>query len=177
MFNGFVVFGKRLTLTRGNKKTSMTNRLHRLKINYRKVREQKLGEKMQPQKPIIFFDGICHLCNGFVDLVIQKDRHALFQFAPLQGETAAKLLTTEERAELASVVLWQNGQKFTRSEAVLRIFTGLGGIYRLFAVGYILPPFLRNALYNGVAKNRYAWFGQRETCRRPLPHEKDRLLP
>jgi predicted DCC family thiol-disulfide oxidoreductase YuxK len=177
MFKGFVVFGKRLTLTRGNKKTSMTIRLHRLKIDYRKVRRQKLGEKMQAAKPIIFFDGLCHLCNGFVDTVLRKDPQGRFQFAPLQGETAAKLLTPEERSELASVILLQGGHKHTRSEAILRILVGLGGVYRLFAVGYFLPPILRNALYSWVAKNRYAWFGQRDVCRLPTPQEKDRLLP
>jgi predicted DCC family thiol-disulfide oxidoreductase YuxK len=155
----------------------MTIQLHRLKIDYRKVRRQKLGEKMQAGKPIIFFDGICHLCNGFVDAVLRKDVQGHFQFAPLQGETAAKVLTPEERSELASVILLQNGQKFTRSEAVLRILVSLGGVYRLFAVGYFIPPFVRNAIYTWVAKNRYAWFGQREVCRLPNAEEKDRLLP
>lgn len=132
---------------------------------------------MQPQRPIIFFDGLCHLCNGFVDFTLRKDLKEHFQFAPLQGETAAKLLTDKERHELASVILLMNGQKYLRSEAVLRVLTDFGGVYRLFAVGYLLPAPLRNAIYNWVAKNRYAWFGQRETCRLPTPEEKNRLLP
>lgn len=132
---------------------------------------------MRPQRPIIFFDGICHLCNGFVDFTLRKDLKQHFQFAPLQGETAAKLLTEKERSDLESVILLANGQKYFRSEAILRILTDFGGLYRVFAVAYVLPVPLRNALYNWVAKNRYAWFGQRETCRLPTPAEKDRLLP
>lgn len=132
---------------------------------------------MQPPGPIIFFDGICHLCNGFVDFALRKDLKQHFQFAPLQGETAAKLLTPEERNALDSVILVSNGQKYFRSDAILKVLTDFGGIYRLLAVGYVLPTWLRNALYNWIAKNRYAWFGQRDICRLPTPAEKDRLLP
>lgn len=132
---------------------------------------------MQTSKPIIFFDGICHLCNGFVDKVIQADKKAYFQFAPLQGSTAEKLLSVEERSALESVILFENGQSYKQSEAVLRIFSRLGGVYRIFTLAYVIPSFLRDRLYLWVAKNRYTWFGQREFCRLPLPHEKDRLLP
>lgn len=132
---------------------------------------------MHPQKPIIFFDGICHLCNTFVDEVIQRDRKRLFQFAPLQGETAAKLLTSEERSRLESILLWQAGQKLQRSEAVLKILVSLGGGFRVFALGYLIPPYLRDLIYNWVARNRYSWFGQREICRLPQPGEHERLLP
>lgn len=132
---------------------------------------------MQPQQTIIFFDGLCHLCNGFVDFLIKKDQKGHFQFAPLQGETAAKLLSFEERAHLESVILLEGGKKHSRSEAVLKVLCGLGGAYRLFAVGYLLPSFIRDAFYAWIAKNRYAWFGHREVCRLPEPHEKERLLP
>lgn len=132
---------------------------------------------MQPQPTIIFFDGLCHLCNGFVDSVIKKDQKGHFQFAPLQGETAAKLLTPDERAHLETVILLEDGKKHYRSDAVLKILCELGGTYRLFVVGYVLPSFVRDALYAWIAKNRYAWFGHREVCRLPEPHEKDRLLP
>lgn len=132
---------------------------------------------MRPQRPIIFFDGICHLCNGFVDFVLQKDLKQHFQFAPLQGETAANLLTPQERSELTSVILLVEGKKFLRSEAVVKVLIDLGGVYRVLALGFLLPSGVRNALYNWVAKNRYAWFGQRETCRLPTPTEIDRLLP
>jgi predicted DCC family thiol-disulfide oxidoreductase YuxK len=132
---------------------------------------------MQTQKPIIFFDGLCHLCNGFVDAVISRDASANYQFAPLQGETAEKTLTPDERSKLETVILVENGQKYHRSEAVLRVLVGLGGAYKLFLAGFLMPAFLRDQIYSLVARNRYSWFGEREFCRLPLPHERDRLLP
>ena len=132
---------------------------------------------MNSQKPTIFFDGVCHLCNGFVDAIIVRDKAAKFQFAPLQGDTAAGVLTTEERALLESVILLDMGQKYHRSEAILRILISLGGIYKVFFLGFLIPEFLRDKIYAWVAKNRYAWFGERDFCRLPLPHERDRLLP
>jgi len=132
---------------------------------------------MQTQKPLIFFDGLCHLCNRFVDEVIQRDRKSYFQFAPLQGETARKLLTPEDCSQIKSILLLENNQKYFRSEAVLKILTQLGGAYSLFGLAYLIPAFIRNALYDWVAKNRYLWFGKRDVCRLATPEEKDRLLP
>lgn len=132
---------------------------------------------MQSQKPIIFFDGVCHLCNGFVDAMIQRDPKARIQFAPLQGDTAAKALTADERALLDSVILLTEGRKYHRSEAVLRSLVLLGGTYKIFQLGFLIPGFLRDKIYAWVAKNRYAWFGERDFCRLPLPEERDRLLP
>ncbi len=132
---------------------------------------------MQTQKPIVFFDGICHLCNSFVDKVIQLDRQSQFQFASLQGETAKKILRPEERTHLETVILLENKKKYHRSDAILRVLTKLGGIYKIFFLGYLLPQFLRDGLYAWIAHNRYAWFGQREFCRLPKSDEKDRLLP
>ncbi|MBC7370779.1 MAG: DUF393 domain-containing protein [Bdellovibrionaceae bacterium] len=132
---------------------------------------------MQSQKPTIFFDGVCHLCNGFVDAIIQRDVKGQIQFAPLQGETAAAALTAEERSLLESVILIDKGQKYYRSEAILRTFILLGGVYKIFMLGFLIPEFLRDRIYAWVAKNRYAWFGERDFCRLPLPHERDRLLP
>ena len=132
---------------------------------------------MQTEKPLIFFDGLCHLCNAFVDKILQKDRDARFQFAPLQGETARKSLTPSEIADLASVILMEDGRKYVRSAAVLRILTSLGGFYRLWGLALVIPEFLRDGVYRWVAKNRYAWFGQKDVCRFPTPAEKDRLLP
>jgi predicted DCC family thiol-disulfide oxidoreductase YuxK len=129
------------------------------------------------KKPIIFFDGICHLCNAFVDKVTQLDHKSQFQFAPLQGETAKKSLTLEERTQLETIILFENEHKYLRSDAVLRILTRLGGFYRIFTLGYLLPRFLRDSFYAWMARHRYAWFGQREFCRLPQPHEKERFLP
>ncbi|WP_413291301.1 thiol-disulfide oxidoreductase DCC family protein [Bdellovibrio sp. HCB337] len=126
---------------------------------------------------MIFFDGICHLCNHFVDAIITRDKLKQFQFAPLQGETAKKILTSEEISRLDSIVLVENEHKYQSSEAVLRILIKLGGPYRLFYVAWLIPAPLRDALYSWIARHRYAWFGQSNSCRLPTPEEKDRLLP
>ncbi len=134
-------------------------------------------DQLQNQK-IVFFDGVCHLCNGFVDQVISSDaKHRQFLFAPLQGTTAEQLLKPEDRANLDSVIYFEAGRVYTKSTAVLKILSQLSGFYKLFALLRITPPFLRDFIYNIIAKNRYAWFGERDFCRLPQPEERAYLLP
>lgn len=133
---------------------------------------------MQPQKPIIFFDGLCHLCNGFVDYVIQRDPEARFLFASLQGKTAESLLTPDERLHLESIILLQNERKYQASTAVLKVLKELGGIHGGLAfLASLLPRSFRDIIYFWVARHRYGWFGKRELCRLPTNEEKGRLLP
>lgn len=140
-----------------------------------------MGNTTSPEdlknRNIIFFDGVCHLCNAFVDAVISQDKAHVFQFAPLQGETAKSLLNDQDRNSLETVIYFEAGAISRKSTAVLKILTKLGGFYKLAALGWIVPRFLRDALYGYVAKNRYAWFGEREFCRFPTPEERSYLLP
>lgn len=130
-----------------------------------------------PAQTIVFFDGICHLCNAFVDFLVRHDHHHRLHFAPLQGQTAALRLPFPHREELGSVVIWHQGEILTKSQAVLMIFRILGGRWRLFAqIAAICPRWLRDLIYDWIAKNRYRWFGMRETCRLPSPMEKSRIL-
>jgi predicted DCC family thiol-disulfide oxidoreductase YuxK len=126
---------------------------------------------------IIFFDGVCHLCNSFVDFAIRADKKRKFKFAPLQGETAAKLLSEKDRKSLESVVVYFDGKTVYRSRAILKVFSGLGGIYSLAALFGILPTAVLDFFYHRIAINRYKWFGEREFCRLPLPEEREYLLP
>ncbi|WP_246845040.1 thiol-disulfide oxidoreductase DCC family protein [Bdellovibrio sp. NC01] len=125
---------------------------------------------------VVFFDGICHLCNGFVDAVIIRDKQHSYLFAPLQGTTAEELLPEKDRTDLNSVVYYEAGKLYYRSAAILKILSGLGGIYKLAVIGWIIPGPLRDILYNLIAKNRYAWFGQRDFCRLPTKEERSYLL-
>jgi len=135
--------------------------------------------------PIILFDGECNLCNGTVDFVVRRDRVARFRFAPLQGETAAALHAAAPESAAAgapanplrSVLLWQNGMMYAKSSAGLRVLAGLGGFWRLFAAFLVVPRPIRDAIYDWIARNRYRWFGRRESCRMPEPGERDRFLP
>ncbi len=132
----------------------------------------------QDSQTIVFFDGVCHLCNGFVDFVIARDRHHRIFFAPLQGETAQRHLQSEDRLALESVVLVEGRKTYRRSQAVLRILFQLGGPWLLLGLaGSAVPSGLRDSIYNFIARNRLRWFGRREVCRLPSPGERGQLLP
>lgn len=135
---------------------------------------EKVKTKM---KNVIFFDGVCHLCNGFVDAVISRDKKHLFLFAPLQGITAQELLSVQDRESLDSVIYLEDGKAYYQSSAIIKILVKLGGGYRLFSLAQIIPTPLRDFFYRWIARNRYTWFGQRDFCRLPRPEEKAYLLP
>ena len=137
-------------------------------------------ESEKETRRIVFFDGICHLCNGFIDFAIQNEKAAkksLF-FAPLQGSTASKLLEEKDRIDLQTVVYWDGQILHRESEAVLRILSQLAFPWNWISIfGKWLPVLLRNAIYHWVAQHRYQWFGQRDSCRLPQALEKSQLLP
>jgi predicted DCC family thiol-disulfide oxidoreductase YuxK len=128
-------------------------------------------------RQIIFFDGVCNLCNAFVDFLFKRDRDLNFTFAPLQGETARHKLNDSQASKLGSVVLWNQGEILEKSDAALMILQQLGGPWWLMRIFWIVPKFLRDLVYDFVATNRYRLFGKRETCRLPTPEEKARFLP
>lgn len=136
-----------------------------------------MGKDEFKNRNIIFFDGVCHLCNAFVDSMISQDKAHIFQFAPLQGETAKVLLSDQDRNSLESVIYFESGAVARKSTAVLKILIKLGGLYNFLRLLWIVPGFLRDVIYNLVAKNRYKWFGEREFCRIPTPEERSYLLP
>jgi predicted DCC family thiol-disulfide oxidoreductase YuxK len=126
---------------------------------------------------IIYFDGICSLCNQSVDFIIRRDKRDTFLFAPLQGETAKQYLPKQSTEELKSIVLQQDGILYYQSDAALKILYSLGGFWKLSALFFIIPKFIRNYIYSIISKNRYAWFGKKSTCRIPSPEERKRFLP
>lgn len=132
-----------------------------------------------PRRAIVFFDGVCGLCNTTVDFLFRHDRHGRLACAPLQGETAARDLTSKRRENLKTLVLLtEDRRQYVRSAAVVRILWRLGGIWRLAALLlWVIPLPLRDIGYRLVAASRYQVFGQRETCRLPTPEDADRLLP
>jgi predicted DCC family thiol-disulfide oxidoreductase YuxK len=133
--------------------------------------------RLKEETPIVFFDGVCGLCNSSVDFVLRHDRQGRLKFSPLQGETAERLLSSEDRENLGSLVLWDGGRMFRRSSAVVRILWRLGPLWRLLGgVLWVIPLPLRNAAYRVVAGSRYRWFGKKETCRLPSPEERERFL-
>ena len=131
---------------------------------------------------VILFDGVCNLCNGFVQFVIRHDQGGRFRFAALQSDAARALLAAHGLAPIVpgtapeSVLLLSGGQLYSHSSAVLRIARGLGGIWRVAAVGGVLPRAWRDALYRFIARHRYRWFGRQESCLLPTPALKARFL-
>ena len=124
---------------------------------------------------VILFDGICGLCNAWVDFILKRDPKASFRFAPLQGEYAGQV-APEQTSELKSIVYICFGRKYTKSGAVLRILRDLGGIWQVCWAFWLIPFFIRDFLYSIVASNRYRVFGQKESCRIPSAGEKERFL-
>lgn len=121
---------------------------------------------------VIYFDGVCGLCNRFVDFVLARDRARRYRFAPLQGDRAAARFSPVDQVDPTTIVYEEDGVLFDRSTAALRIVSGLGGIWSLAAVLGLVPRPIRDALYDWVARNRYAWFGKRDLCRLPTPEER-----
>jgi len=128
--------------------------------------------------PIILFDGICNLCNSSVQYVIKHDPNSLFRFASLQGETGQRLLKQYglPENELNSFVLISDNKAYTRSSAALTVAKQLTGITKLLYGFIIVPPFIRNAVYDLIAKNRYKWFGKKDSCMIPTAELKSRFL-
>lgn len=132
-----------------------------------------------PTRSIVFFDGVCGLCNATVDFWMRRDRRQRLAFAPLQGETAAQWLPVVAREQLHSMFLrTEEGAIYSRSSAAVRILWRLGGVWMLAAaLLWLIPLPLRDLGYRLVAASRYRLFGRRETCRLPTPDEAERLLP
>lgn len=129
-------------------------------------------------KPVILFDGVCNLCNGSVQFVIKHDKAARYSFASLQSETGRELLQQYHLplTDFNSFVLIKDGRAFTKSSAALMVAKDLTGWVQLLYGFIIVPVFIRDAVYNLVARNRYKWFGKKETCMLPSPALQSRFL-
>lgn len=132
----------------------------------------------QSTHSIILFDGVCNLCNGAVNFVIKRDSGNVFKFAPLQEKQGALLLKTHaiDIQKLESIVLIENEKVYIKSSAALRITKKLSGLWPLFFVLLIIPSFIRDGIYDIIAKNRYKWFGKKEQCMIPTPGLKEKFL-
>lgn len=125
---------------------------------------------------VLFFDGVCNLCNRTVDFLIRHDKKRVLRYAPLQGTSARELLDANAIQSLPSVVLLDKSGTYQRSTAVLRAVAKLGGPWRLARLLLIIPVTVRDTIYDWIAKNRYKWFGKRESCRLPSPEERAMFL-
>ncbi len=127
---------------------------------------------------VILFDGVCNLCNGFVQFLILRDPKRRYRYASLQSETGKKLMEEVglSLVQIDSVILIEGGKAYTHSDVALRVSAHMGALWPLFQVFYLLPKFIRDAIYNWIARNRYKWFGKREFCMVPTPELKSLFL-
>jgi predicted DCC family thiol-disulfide oxidoreductase YuxK len=135
---------------------------------------------MKMPEAIVFFDGVCGLCNGVVDFLLNIDQEHRLYFAPLQGKLAGQLLSglvpADVLTETESIVFFKCGRAFLRSDAIIEILRALPGPWRFAALAYVIPRPARDAAYRFIATNRYRWFGKRATCRIPTREERPYFL-
>ena len=129
-------------------------------------------------KPVIVFDGICHLCTGFAKFVIRHDRDGRFLFLAAQsprGEVLYRRLGLKT-GDWESNLLILDRQVYTELDSFIEVTRRFGGPWRLMPILYALPRPIRDWLYNRIARNRYAWFGRRDVCFVPTPELQSRFL-
>jgi len=128
--------------------------------------------------PVLYFDGVCNLCERSVQFAIRHDKKKQFSFATLQSDAGqqARAHVTAAHGQQESMILFANGKYYTRSTAALRLVRMLGGAWQLLFIFTIIPRFLRDPVYDLVARNRYKWFGKKTTCMVPTEELKTRFL-
>jgi len=129
-------------------------------------------------KAIIIFDGLCNLCTGSIIFIIKRDPRAFFAFAAFQNEGGRKLLEDFGLTpdEMTSIALIEEDRLYTRSTAVLRIVRKLRAPWPVLYAFFIIPKFIRDPLYDWVARKRYRWFGQRDQCFMPSEELNSRFV-
>lgn len=136
-------------------------------------------KNLPPNKKIILFDGVCNLCNGAVQFIIKNDKKDIFRFAPLQSDLGKEICSYigVDQTKIDSIILYNPGiAYYYKSSAAIEIAEGLGGIYSLVSIFKIFPEKLRNYIYDYIAKNRYKWYGKKESCMIPTTELKAKFL-
>jgi len=133
--------------------------------------------------PIVLYDGVCGLCNQLVQFLLKRDKHDQLRYASLQSDFASKILVRHglNPKDLDTVCVVINYQEpdervLTRSTAILSVVNDLGGIWKVAAIGKIIPRPIRDLFYEVVARNRYRMFGKYETCMLPDPRHRAKFL-
>ena len=137
-----------------------------------------MGTDHSIEKSIILFDGVCNLCNSSVQFIIKRDKKEQFLFASLQSDYAKEQLPDEfsDGKALQSIVLKEKDEIKTKSTAALTIAKHLSGVWPILYAFIIIPKFIRDWVYDIIAKNRYKWFGKKDQCMIPSPELKSRFI-
>lgn len=128
---------------------------------------------------LVLFDGVCNFCNFWIQFALKRDRQEKLKFGSLQGETAQQILPNYgiDPSILTSVIFIDKGIVYKESAAALRVCAYLDGGWKLLYAMIIIPAFIRDGIYKWIGKNRYRWFGQKETCMIPTAAQRKRFVP
>lgn len=127
--------------------------------------------------PVILFDGVCNFCDASVQFILNRDPKGTFHFASLQSEAGQELVKKHNvPADVDSMILIEDGKVYYKSTAALRISRHLEGVWKWLYALIIVPSPIRNIAYDIIAKNRYKWFGQKDSCMLPPPNIRKRFL-
>jgi len=127
--------------------------------------------------PVILFDGVCNFCDASVQFILNRDPKGIFHFASLQSEVGQNLVKKHNvPADVDSMILIEDDKVYYKSAAALRISRHLQGAWKWLYALIIIPSPVRNFIYDLIAKNRYKWFGQKESCMLPPPNIRKRFL-
>jgi len=136
-------------------------------------------QDLPKHKQLILFDGVCNLCNTSVLYVIKHDKVNRFMFAPLQSDSGKQIIEkfNVDPSKTDSILLYSEEKGLSvKSSAALHIAKHLGFPRSLMSIFFIVPTFIRNWVYDFVAKNRYKWYGKKEACMIPTPELTSRFL-
>lgn len=136
-------------------------------------------QNLPKNKKIILFDGVCNLCNSAVQFVIRHDKNDVFRFVALQSELGQDILNHIgiNPKNIDSIILYEQGiAYYYKSQAAIEIARNLGGFWHFGTIFRIIPTPIANQLYDYVAKNRYKWYGKKESCMMPTPELKSKFL-
>ncbi len=136
-------------------------------------------QNLPQDKKIILFDGVCNLCNSAVQFVIQHDKQDVFRFVVLQSELGQNILKHIgiDPKYIDSVILYEPGVAYYyKSAAAIEIAKNLGGFWHLGTVFRVIPTGISNQVYDYIAKNRYKWYGKKDSCMVPSPELESKFL-
>ncbi len=138
------------------------------------------SESLLPtSRPLLLIDGVCNLCNGAVQFLISHDHKHLLRYGSLQSENGKQILQSlgiQSQTPPESMIFIFNGKAYIKSEAWLEIIKTLGGLWKTFLIFKILPVQTRDFIYDWIARNRYRWFGKKESCPIPSPETKNLFI-
>ena len=138
-----------------------------------------MASKLPKHKQLILFDGVCNLCNSSINYVIKHDRDNVFMFAPLQSNVGKEIMQEYnlDTSKTDSILLYSEEKELKiKSSAAIAVASKLGFPRNLLVVFYIIPPFIRNWVYDYVARNRYKWYGKKDACMIPTPELRSKFL-